>query len=126
MMKLTKQKSLLVIIHFKIHSKTFCQIKKLKSVGNIFSVSVEKQRFYFVLSRKQIFLFVLFYVLKRMHTLSLERGHMWSMVPVARVTMSSVYTCQGQLLHLETIRLSGQRKQTENANYDAQAASEIL
>lgn len=36
---------------------------------------------------------------------------MWSMVPVARVTMSSVYTHQGQLFHLETIRLSGQRKQ---------------
>lgn len=41
----------------------------------------------------------------------MERGHMWSMVPVARVTTSSVYTCQGQLLPLETIRLSGQRKQ---------------
>ena len=36
---------------------------------------------------------------------------MWYMVPVVRVTMSSVYTCQGQLPHLETIRLSGQRKQ---------------
>lgn len=36
---------------------------------------------------------------------------MWSMVPVARVTMPSVYICQGQLLPLETIGLSGQRKQ---------------
>lgn len=50
---------------------------------------------------------------------------MWSMVPVARVTMSSVYTCQGQLPHLETIRLSGQ-KETENANHDVHAVSEKL
>lgn len=51
---------------------------------------------------------------------------MWSMVPVARVTMSSVYTCQGQLLRLETdakvIRVRS--KETENANYDAHTASE--
>lgn len=97
------------MIHFKIHSKTACQTKNLKSVGNICFLLVLKSRD-FIISRRQICLFVLFYVLKRRHTLSLERGHIWSMVPVARVTMSSVYTCQGQLLHLETIRLPGQRK----------------
>lgn len=50
-------------------------------------------------------------------------GHMWSMVLVARVTMSSVCTCQGQLLLWRQLdyQLEGNRK---NANYDVAIASE--
>lgn len=124
MIKLIAKKCLLIIIHLEIHSKTVCQIKELKLVGNNFFFSVIKPGFYFVLSRRQQILGSVLCFQKEAKIFSGEGSH-----------VVHGACCQGNhALCLYMSRPSAsfgdnwtiKSRETENANYDVHAASEKL